>query len=131
MATNRTRVPAQLRGGSTLAVAMGVMNVASYLFTILAARLLGPGGYGAFAALMGLLLVIMVASLALQATAARRIGHADQVHQIERVILRVGVQAALGLGLLCLVLSPVIDQVIRLDSLGPAALVAFAAVPVT
>ena len=132
MATNRTRVPAQLRGGSTLAVAMGVMNVASYLFTILAARLLGPGGYGAFAALMGLLLVIMVASLALQATAARRIvAMPDHVHQIERVILRVGVQAALGLGLLCLVLSPVIDQVLRLDSLGTAALVAFAAVPVT
>ena len=111
---------------------MGVMNVASYLFTILAARLLGPRGYGAFAALMGLLLVIMVASLALQATAARRIvATPDHVHQIERVILRVGVQAALGLGLLCLVLSPVIDQVIRLDSLGTAALVAFAAVPVT
>ena len=88
-----------LRGGAGLAVAMGVMNVASYLFTILAARLLGPRDYGAFAALMGLLLVITVASLALQATAARRIattpGH---VHQIEQVILRVGVQAALGLG---------------------------------
>ena len=70
---------------------MGVMNVATYGFTIVAARLLGPRDYGAFAALMGLLLVIMVASLALQATAARRIattpGH---VHQIEQVILRVG-----------------------------------------
>jgi O-antigen/teichoic acid export membrane protein len=122
----------QLRGGAGLAVAMGVMNVASYLFTILAARLLGPRDYGAFAALMGLLLVITVASLALQATAARRIattpGH---VHQIEHVILRVGGLAALGLGLLCLVLSPVIDQVVRLDSLGTAALVAFAAVPLT
>ncbi len=121
-----------LRGGAGLAVAMGVMNVASYLFTILAARLLGPRDYGAFAALMGLLLVITVASLALQATGARRIattpGH---VHQIEHVILRVGIQAAFGLGLLCLVLSPVIDRVIRLDSLGTAALVAFAAVPLT
>ena len=99
MATNRTRVPAQLRGGSTLAVAMGVMNIATYGFTIIAARVLGPRGYGAFAALMGLLLVIMVAALALQATAARRIvATPDHVHQIEQVILRVGVQAALGLG---------------------------------
>jgi O-antigen/teichoic acid export membrane protein len=111
---------------------MGIMNVATYLFTILAARLLGPRDYGAFAALMGLLLVIAVASLALQATAARRIattpGH---VHQIEHVILRVGLQAALALGALCLLLSPVINQVVRLDSLGTAALVAFAAAPLT
>ncbi len=122
----------QLRGGTTLAVAMGIMNIATYLYTILAARLLGPRDYGAFAALMGLLLVITVASLALQATAARRIvatpGH---VHQIEQLILKVGVQASIGLGVLCLVLSPVINQVVRLDSLGTAALVAFAAAPLT
>ena len=111
---------------------MGVMNVASYLFTILAARLLGPRGYGAFAALMGLLLVITVAALALQATAARRIvATPDHVHQIEQVILRVGVQAALGLGALCLVLAPVINVVVRLDSLATAALIAFAAAPLT
>jgi O-antigen/teichoic acid export membrane protein len=122
----------QLRGGTVLAVAMAVMNVTTYLYTILAARLLGPRDYGAFAALMGLLLVITVASLALQATAARRIAAApDHVHQIERLILRVGRQAAVGLGLLCLVLSPVINQVVRLDSLGTAALVAFAAAPLT
>jgi len=132
VATNRTKVPAQLRGGTTLAMAMGIMNVATYLFTILAARLLGPRDYGAFAALMGLLLVIMVASLALQATAARRIvATPDHVHQIEQVILRVGVQAALGLGALCLVLSPVIDQVVRLDSIGTAALVGLSAAPLT
>ena len=122
----------QLRGGTTLAVAMGVMNVTTYLYTILAARLLGPRDYGAFAALMGLLLVIMVASLALQATAARRIvATPGNVHQIEQLILKVGVQASIGLGVLCLVLSPVINQVVRLDSLGTAALVAFAAAPLT
>jgi len=116
----------------SIAVAMGVMNVATYGFTMVAARLLGPRDYGAFAALMGVLLVIMVASLALQATAARRIAAApDHVHQIEQIILRVGVQAALGVGALCLVLSPVIDRVVRLDSLGTAALIGFAAAPLT
>jgi O-antigen/teichoic acid export membrane protein len=118
--------------GLVIAVAMGVMNVATYGFTIIAARILGPRGYGAFAALMGVLLVITVASLALQATAARRIaatpGH---VHQIESVILRVGMQASLGMGALCLVLAPVIDRVVRLDSLATAALIAFAAAPLT
>ena len=118
--------------GLVIAVAMGVMNVATYGYTILAARLLGPRDYGAFAALMGVLLVITVASLALQATAARRIaatpGH---VHQIEGVILRVGVQASLGMGVLCLVLSPLINEVVRLGSLPTAALIAFAAAPLT
>jgi O-antigen/teichoic acid export membrane protein len=115
-----------------IAVAMGVMNVATYGFTIVAARLLGPRDYGAFAALMGVLLVITVASLALQATAARRIAATpDHVHQIEGVILRVGLQTSLGMGALCLLLSPVINQVVRLNSLPTAALIAFAAAPLT
>ena len=111
---------------------MGVMNVATYGFTIVAARLLGPRDYGAFAALMGLLIVLNVSSLALQATAARRIAATPgNVHQIEAVILRVGLQASLGMGALCLVLSPVIDRVVRLDSIGTAVLIAFAAAPLT
>jgi O-antigen/teichoic acid export membrane protein len=118
--------------GMVIAVSMGVMNVAAYGFTIVAARLLGPRDFGAFAALMGLLLVTMVVSLALQATAARRIAAApEHVHQIESAILRVGFQAALGMGALCLVLAPLIDAVVRLDSLPTAALTAFAAAPLT
>ena len=123
---------AKLPRGSVIAVAMAVMNIATYGFTIVAARVLGPRAYGAFAALMGLIIVIMVVSLALQATAARRIAaEPEHVHQIEQVILRVGVQASLALGVLCLVLAPVIDAVIRLDSLPTAALVALAAAPLT
>ncbi len=115
-----------------IAVAMGVMNVSTYGFTIVAARLLGPRDYGAFAALMGVLLVITVASLALQATAARRIAATpDNVHQIEGVILRVGLEASLGMGALCLVLGPVINQVVRLNSLPTAGLIALAAAPLT
>jgi hypothetical protein len=58
---------------------------------------------------MALLLVITVASLALQATAARRIASAPgHVHQIEQVILRVGVQAALGLGVTVGAYAPVV-----------------------
>ncbi len=108
------------------------MNLTTYGFTIIAARLLGPRDYGALAALMGLLLVIMVVSLALQATAARRIAAAPlNAHQVEGLILRVGLQASLGVAALCLVLSPLIDRVVRLDSLGTAALLALAAAPLT
>ena len=121
-----------MRGGTAIAVAMGVMNLCTYGYTIVAARVLGPGTYGAFAALMGLLIVVMVASLALQATAARRIASTPgHVHQIEREIMRLGVHASIGVGLACLVLSPVINLALRLDSLATAAFTALAAAPLT
>lgn len=121
-----------LRSGGSIAVAIVVMNLGTYGFTMLAARILGPQPYGALAGLMAALLVISVLQLGLQATAARRIA-ADpaHVHQIARVILRVTWRAALALGLLLLVLSPLINTVLRLDSLPTAALVAVAAVPIS
>jgi O-antigen/teichoic acid export membrane protein len=121
-----------VRGGVQIAVAMGVMNVTTYGFTILAARLLGPVDYGGVAAVMNLLLVVSVVALALQATAARRISaDLDHVAQIERGLLRVTWRAALGAGLLLLVLAPVVERVLRLDGIGTALLVAATAVPLT
>lgn len=130
--SSRTPTAVRMRSGTSIAVAMGVMNLCTYGYTIVAARMLGPRMYGAFAALMGLLIVVMVASLALQATAARRISASPRhVRQIEREILRVGLWASLGVGGLCLVLSPVIDVVLQLDSLATAVLTALAASPLT
>lgn len=121
-----------LGGGTALAVAIGTMNVATYAYTMVAARRLGPGSYGAFAALMGLLLVVGVVQLGLQATGARRIAaQPAQVGEIERSVLAVGYRSALVLGLVCLVAAPLIDTALRLHSLGTAALVAAAAVPMT
>lgn len=121
-----------VRGGVQIAVAMGVMNVATYGFTILAARLLGPVEYGGVAAVMNLLLVVSVVALALQATAARRISaDRDHVAQIERELLRVTWRAAVGTGIVLLLLAPVIERVLRLDGIGSALLVAATAVPVT
>lgn len=121
-----------LRGGTAIAVAIGAMNVATYSFTMMAARLLGPQQYGALAGLMATLLVISVIQLGIQATAARRIS-ADPAHvgQIEAGILRVTQRAALVLGVLLLALTPVIDFILRLDNLMAAALIGVAAVPLT
>ena len=111
---------------------MAVMNVATYTFQMVCARILGPSEYGAVAGLTALLMVIAVLQLGLQATAARRIsatpGH---VAQIENVILRVTYRAALVLGAVMLLASPVVMMVLRLDSLLPAVLLAIAAVPLT
>lgn len=121
-----------LRGAAAMAVAMGVMNVANYAYTVVAARLLGPVDFGAFAALMGVLIVLSVLSLGLQATGARRISaEPDHVEAIERVVLGVTYRGALVLGLVCLALAPVFDLVLRLDSLPTALLVSVTVVPVS
>jgi O-antigen/teichoic acid export membrane protein len=126
------RLRAFLRGGAGVAVAMAVMNVAAYAYTILAARLLGPDRYGGFAAVMNLLLVVSVVSLGLQATAARRIA-SDEAHvaQIERGVLGVTWRAAIAIGGVLLLLTPVVDRLLRLDDLPAAAMLAATAVPLT
>ena len=121
-----------LRSSAVIAVAIAVMNVTTYGYTIIAAHTIGKGPYGAFSALMGALLVISVLSLGLQATGARRIAaHPDQVADIERIVLDVGLRSALVLGAICLALTPVLNTVLRLDSIPTALLVAVTAVPLT
>lgn len=121
-----------LRSSAVIAVAIAVMNVASYGYTVLAAHTIGKEPYGAFSALMGALLVVSVLSLGLQATGARRISaHPDQVAAIERIVLDVGLRSALALGALCLLMAPVLNEVLRLHSLPTALLVCVAAVPLT
>jgi O-antigen/teichoic acid export membrane protein len=129
MATETSR---RLRSGAVIAVAMGIMNLSTYGYTVLAAHTIGKEAYGAFSALMGALLVISVLSLGLQATGARRISaHPQQVVAIERVVLGVGLRSALVLGAVCLALAPVLNAVLHLDSLPTALMVGFAAVPLT
>jgi len=129
--TNR-RPRSLLHSGAFVAIAMGVMNVGTYGFQIIAARALGPSEYGAVASLMAVLIVVAVLQLGLQATAARRIaGEPVHVAQIERGILRVSYRAALALGALMLLISPLLWRVLRLDGIAPVILLAVAAVPAT
>ena len=123
---------ADLRGPAGLAVSMGVMNLGTYGFTLLAARLLGPAQYGELAALMGVLLVVNVVSLGLQATAARRLAaHPSRATVIGAQMTRASRRAAAGVGLLCLATAPLADRVLDLGSAWTAILVAATAVPLT
>ncbi|CAN5316989.1 hypothetical protein BH09ACT12_BH09ACT12_02920 [soil metagenome] len=128
-----TEVDARTVGnGAVIAVAIGVMNVATYGFTIIAARALGPQQYGAFAAVMNLLMVVSVAQLALQAVAARRISSTPgDVSVIESGIRRVTWLTALTLGALLLLAAPLINYLLRLEGLLTALLVGAIAVPLT
>lgn len=120
------------RSGAVMAVAMAVMNVATYGYTMVAARLLGPGSYSAFAAVMGLLLVLSVLQLGLQTTGARRVAaHPESVAEVERGLLRVSVAVSAVLAVACLALAPAIDALLHLDSLSTALLVGLTAFPMT
>lgn len=121
-----------LRGSMVIAVAMAVMNLTTYGFTIVAARLLGPVEYGALAAVMGLLLVLNVLSLGLQATGARRVAASPQDRDaLEDAILRTTYRCAAVLGALSLLAAPVVSAVLNLDSWTVAALIAVTVVPQT
>ncbi len=118
--------------GAAIAVAMGVMNVATYIFQMVTARVLGPQDFGAFASLMNVLLVVGVMSLAVQATAARRISaEPGDVVGIERAVLHVTYRSAAVLGVVLVLAAPLINLLLRLDSLASAALVGVIAVPLT
>lgn len=121
-----------MSGSGQIAVGMMVMNIGTYGFSVLAARVIGPVEYGAFFALMNLILIISVAQLGLQATAARRIS-ADPEHvgQIEQQILRVTSRTALGLGVLLLLAAPLINWALDLGSIWTAVVAALAAIPMT
>jgi O-antigen/teichoic acid export membrane protein len=121
-----------LRGGAGIAVAIGVMNVATYAFQILAAHLLGPRDYGGVASLMGLLLVVNVLALGLQATGARQVAaHPERRDEIEHAVMAATYRCAAGLGLLCLALTPLIRNGLSIDSWAACSMIGVAAVPLT
>ncbi|HVI18597.1 MAG TPA: oligosaccharide flippase family protein [Gaiellales bacterium] len=128
----RSTTTKAVRDGAVIAVAMGVMNVTTYAFTILAARLLGPAEYGALAAVIGMVLIVNVLSLGLQATGARRVSAVptDRI-AIEHDVMSAGYRSSAALGLLTLLASPVIAVLLHLDSWLVPAMVAVTAVPLT
>lgn len=132
ISARRRRLSALIRSSGFLAVCIMVTNVATYGFQIIAARILGPGQYGGVASMMSLLLVVGVVQLGMQATASRRVTETPgQERAIERTVLRATYRAAIVVGVVMLVASPLVWRVLRLDSIYPALLVAVCAVPLT
>ena len=127
------RSPSRLMaGGASIALAIAVMNLATYASTVLAARLLGPREYGGFAAFTGLLLVLGVLMLGLQTAGARRVASdPERVGEIEGMLLRVTYRCAWVLAAVCVLLTPVFEIVLDLRSWVTAALVALVVWPMT
>lgn len=121
-----------LGGSGGIVVGTAVMNVCTFGFTIVAAGILGTAAYGAFFALLNLLMVIAVVNMGLQATAARRIVEDPaSVATIERAVLRVAHATSLAVGGALAVLSPAVAWLLQLDSVVPALVLAALAVPTT
>ncbi|CAM3492797.1 lipopolysaccharide biosynthesis protein [Nocardioides zeicaulis] len=121
-----------LAGSGGIVVGTAVMNVCTFGFTIVAAGILDTASYGAFFALLNLLMVVSVVNMGLQATAARRIvADPGAVDVVERSILRVGYATSLAVGGALLVLSPAVTWLLQLDSVVPALVLAALAVPTT
>jgi len=122
----RTRTTALVAGGQL------AMNGAAYLFSIVAARVLIPGEFGAVTALLSLLQMGVVASLGLQAAAARRIAVSPtQREETIGIVLRSTTAAALAVGGSVAVVSPVLTHLLHLESIWPVLLCAATLVPLT
>lgn len=123
--TDPVRRSQALRGGLVIALATGVMNLATYAFTLVSARRLGPADYGAFAAMLGLVIVVNVVSLGLQATGARRVAEEPgDRHVIEARVMAASRQVGAVLAIACLAATPLVASVLELDSPFTAALLA-------
>lgn len=123
---------ARSSGGLAITAAVATMNLATYAFTVVAARLMGPGEYGALAGLMATLLMVGVLQLGLQTTAARRIAAAPHDSPaVAAQVLRLTTRAALLLGVAMLAAAPLVTFLLRLDSIVPALVLAASAVPLT
>ncbi len=108
-----------------MALALGLMNVLTYALTVLAARRLGPAGYGTFAAVMALVLVLNILSLGLTAATARRIAQSpDRVGLTARAGLAGAWTVGLPAAALVLVLVPALTRVVHADSWATLALLA-------
>ncbi|MBW9206184.1 oligosaccharide flippase family protein [Mumia sp. zg.B17] len=111
---------------------MTVQNVGAYGFTLLAARLLVPSSFGALTALLGVILVANVASLAVQTTTARRISvDPGSAERVAGTATAASAALGLGVGLVLVVLSPVLSSILQLDSVWPVVLCGAAVVPLT
>ena len=116
-----------------VAVALGIAQVASYAVSVVAARALGPDGFGILAALLGILLIGSVLAMGIQAVAARRLVNLADAERsgAARGMLRDGFIGGLAVAAATLAVSPLLMWLLRLDGWASVLLAAAAFVPLT
>lgn len=116
-----------------VAGALGIAQIAAYAVSVVAARALGPDGFGILAALLGILLIGSVLAMGIQAVAARRLVQVDAVSRdgAARSMLRDGLTGGGAVALATLAISPLLVWLLRLDGWGALVLAAATLVPIT
>ena len=116
-----------------VAVALGIAQVAAYAVSVVAARALGPDGFGILAALLGILLIGSVLAMGIQAVAARRLVQVESSQRAgaARSMLRDGLIGGGAVALATLAISPLLVWLLRLDGWASLLLAAAAFVPLT
>ncbi|MFN8046034.1 MAG: oligosaccharide flippase family protein [Dermatophilaceae bacterium] len=103
-------------------------NAMSYVFTLVAARRMGPAEYGVLAAMMSLFLIVNVAAMGLQTAAARRLAVApERVRAMGRIVGWSAAGTGLAVALACVAATPPLVSSLRLDSPALVLLLACAA----
>lgn len=125
------RLPASsfLRGSMLLLAATLVASVGNYLFHVIAGRALGPGPYGALAALLSLLILTATPSVAFQTLAAREVarriaaGDLSGSHASARQFHRWALAAAALVVVAFVALSVPLQRVMQIGALWPVAMI--------
>ena len=121
----RTRL---ITGGAMVVAGAAVFQAANFLFNTIAARMLGPAGYGDLAAVVGIIALSAPLFLPIQTVTSRTAtslyaeGRARELRGLARFYaLRLGFAAAL-LGVVAVLFSGPVAQVLNLRSSLPVAL---------
>ena len=120
-------------GGLLVAIALGIGQVLAYAQTLVAARTLSPAQFGAFSALLALLLIGNTIALATQAVTARHIVASPPADRRDETAAawRTTLQAAALTMAFWLLISPVIGFALDLDSPATYILLALTFFPLT
>ncbi|HVE75638.1 MAG TPA: glycosyltransferase [Actinomycetota bacterium] len=116
--------------GVVLFVALTIAGISNLLFHFAIGRLLGPGDYGAFGALLSAFNFVAVVASAVQAVVAKRTsvlrasGSDEATRATLKACLRGGGIVAAVVGAGCLAAAPVLKTFFKLDSLAPALMLA-------
>ncbi len=96
-----------------------VGNAAAYLLSMVAARVLTPAEFGALGALLGLLVIVSVLGIAVQAVAARRIATASgDLAAVEGQLMRMSVVVGAAIIVAAIVLAWPIGAIFAIPTLA-------------
>lgn len=118
-----------LRSGSPLAVATVVSGLLTYAFNVILSRALGPQLYGSVGALLAVAVIATVPATALQLELARLV--ASGTITTRAGLLRLTTAVSAGTMIVALLLVPVLNRVLRLESMADALMLALMLFPQT